>query len=74
MRAARWAGLEIMRDGQAVSKVRTGDNSQYSMAGTTVTLELKAGQDIWVQHIAESDSNAIDGAMFPTFSGHLIQM
>ncbi|KAH3819207.1 hypothetical protein DPMN_120940, partial [Dreissena polymorpha] len=74
MRGARWAGLEIVREGVAVSKVRTGDGSEYTMAGTTVTLALRAGQDVWVRHIDESDSNAIDGETFPTFSGHLLQV
>lgn len=61
-------------DGNSVAKVRSGDSAQYTMAGTSVVVTLKAGQDVWVEHIAESDSNAILGQTFSTFSGYLIQI
>lgn len=61
-------------DGNPVAKVRSGDSAQYSMAGTSVTVELTTGQDVWVEHIPESDSNAILGQSYTTFSGYLVQV
>ncbi|XP_045165712.2 complement C1q-like protein 4 [Mercenaria mercenaria] len=73
MNPGHWAGVEIVKDGVAIAKIRTGDSKQWTMAGTSVTTEMMAGEDVWVQHIAESDSNVFYGQSFSTFSGHLIQ-
>jgi hypothetical protein len=63
----------LFSDGVPIAKLRTGDSAQWTMAGKTVTAELNAGQDVWVEHIPESDSNVFYGQSFSTFSGHLIQ-
>ncbi|XP_045165295.2 complement C1q-like protein 4 [Mercenaria mercenaria] len=73
MNPGHWTGVEIVKDGVAIGKLRTGDSAKWTMAGTSVTAELTAGQDVWVEHIAESDSNVFYGQSFSTFSGHLIQ-
>lgn len=64
----------FVADDSPVARVRSGDSSDYTMAGTSVTVKLRAGQDVWVQHISESDSNAILGQSFSTFSGYLVQI
>ena len=58
---------------QAVAKTRAGDSSYYTMGMNVVTLQLRAGDDVWIRHIRESDSNYISGYGFPTFSGYLVE-
>ncbi|KAL3852120.1 hypothetical protein ACJMK2_015803 [Sinanodonta woodiana] len=66
-------GAEIVKNGEPVAKARTGDASYYTMGTNIVTLQLQKGDDVWVEHINESDSNKLEGQSFSTFSGHLIQ-
>jgi len=73
MNPGHWAGVEIVRDNTPVAKARTGDDAKWSMATAVVTLYMKAGQDVWVEHIAESDNALIYGQDTSAFSGHLIQ-
>ena len=35
-----WAGLEIVRNGNPIAKVRSGDSQHYSMSATAVTAEV----------------------------------
>ena len=63
----QWSGVEVMHDGTAVAKIRTGDGNNWSMAATVVTLAMTSGEDVWVEHIVESDSNTLYGKTFPRF-------
>ena len=56
-----------------MAKTRSGDSSYQTMGLNAVTLELKSGDDVWVRHIRESDSNYLSGETFPTFSGYLLE-
>ncbi|KAL3852115.1 hypothetical protein ACJMK2_015798 [Sinanodonta woodiana] len=66
-------GAEIVKNGEPVAKARTGDASYYTMGTSIVTLQLQKGDDVWVDHISETDSNKLEGQSFTTFSGYLIQ-
>ncbi|KAL4226523.1 hypothetical protein ACF0H5_014508 [Mactra antiquata] len=68
-----WVGIEIVKDGVPIGKLRTGDSAQYTMASTTVNVEMMKGEDVWVEHLPESDSNKFYGKTMSTFSGHLIR-
>ncbi|KAK3609820.1 hypothetical protein CHS0354_029860 [Potamilus streckersoni] len=65
-------GAEIVKNGEPVAKARTGDASYYTMGTNIVTLQLQKGDDVWIEHISETDSNKLEGQSFTTFSGHLI--
>ena len=56
-----------------MAKTRSGDSSYYTMGMNVVALQLTAGDDVWVRHIRESDSNYLSGQGFPTFSGYLLE-
>ncbi|KAK3600628.1 hypothetical protein CHS0354_031542 [Potamilus streckersoni] len=66
-------GAEIVKNGEPVAKARTGDASYYTMGTNIVTLQLQKSDDVWVEHISETDSNKLEGQLFTTFSGYLIQ-
>ena len=69
---AKWSGMEIVKNGQPIAKVRTGDNAYYSSATNVATAQLAKGDDVWVRHIRESDNNVLYGLYITSFTGHLV--
>ncbi|XP_053377484.1 complement C1q tumor necrosis factor-related protein 4-like isoform X2 [Mercenaria mercenaria] len=66
-------GMEIVKNGESVAKTESGDSSYYTMGTNVVALDLKAGDEVWVRHIDQSDSNIINGQSHTSFSGYLIE-
>ncbi|KAH3881290.1 complement C1q tumor necrosis factor-related protein 3-like [Dreissena polymorpha] len=72
--ATTWIGLELVVDGQAIARVKTGDNGYYNQATNVVSARVTSGSDVWVRHMTVSDNNRVvgDGGFFTSFSGYLI--
>ncbi|KAL4226398.1 hypothetical protein ACF0H5_014381 [Mactra antiquata] len=66
-------GLEIVKNGISCTKVKSGDDSYYTMGTNAVALDLQAGDEVWVRHVNESDSQTINGEGYTTFSGYFIE-
>ncbi|XP_060576103.1 cerebellin-1-like [Ruditapes philippinarum] len=66
-------GMELVKNGEPMAKTVSGDNSYYTMATNVVDLDLKAGDEVWVRHANQSDSNYINGESHTSFSGYLIE-
>ncbi|XP_052780134.1 protein HP-25 homolog 1-like [Mya arenaria] len=69
-----WLGLELVRDGVVIGRVKTGDNGYYNQGTNVINARLKATNDVWVRHMTDSDNKHVvaDGGYFTSFSGHLI--
>ncbi|WAR25205.1 C1QL4-like protein, partial [Mya arenaria] len=65
-------GLSLVLNGEAVTKVQSGDSSYYTMGTNAVALKLVAGDEVWVRHTDQSDSNSIQGESTSSFTGYLI--
>ncbi|XP_052778403.1 complement C1q-like protein 4 [Mya arenaria] len=67
-------GLSLVLNGEAVTKVQSGDSSYYTMGTNAVALKLVAGDEVWVRHTDQSDSNSIQGESTSSFTGYLIDV
>ncbi|KAK3609823.1 hypothetical protein CHS0354_029863 [Potamilus streckersoni] len=66
-------GLDLKKNGVVIARSRSSQDSYgyYNMATNMVVVELKAGDDIWIEHTT-ADSNTIFGRSMTSFSGQLI--
>ncbi|XP_052778373.1 caprin-2-like [Mya arenaria] len=74
-RAGYQVVADIMLNGTPVVKLRSGNDNQVNTVTNGVALNMKAGDDLWVQHDHSiSDSNRLfkDEGLLTTFSGHLV--
>ncbi|KAK3609815.1 hypothetical protein CHS0354_029854 [Potamilus streckersoni] len=66
-------GLDLKKNGVVIARSRSSQDSYgyYNMATNMVVVELKAGDDVWIEHTT-ADSNTIFGRSLTSFSGQLI--
>ena len=72
--ASMWTGVELVKNGVAVGRVKVGDYGYLAVGTNIVNVRLSAGDDIWVQHMTNLGSHVIpanDGG-FAMFTGHLV--
>ncbi|XP_045166072.1 complement C1q-like protein 4 [Mercenaria mercenaria] len=69
-----WIGVELVKDGAVIARVKTGDNGYWNMGTNVITAHLNAGDDVWVRHMSDSDNKQVvaQSGYFTSFSGHLI--
>lgn len=74
-KSTMWIGLELVRDGTVIARVKTGDNGYWNLGTNVITIRLNAGDDVWVRHMTDTDSKHVvaDKGFFTSFSGHLIK-
>ena len=73
--ASMWIGLELVRDGAVIGRIKTGDNGYWNMGTNIITAHLNTGDDVWVRHMSDTDNKRVvsGGGYFTMFTGHLIK-
>ncbi|KAL3852124.1 hypothetical protein ACJMK2_015807 [Sinanodonta woodiana] len=66
-------GLDLKKNGVVIARTRSSQDGYgyFNMATNIVVTELKAGDDVWIEH-STADSNIIFGRNMTSFSGQLI--
>lgn len=69
-----WAAVELVKNGVAVGRVKTGDYGYWAVGTNIVNIRLATGDDVWVQHITNTGSHIVParGGGFVMFTGHLV--
>lgn len=70
-----YIALELVKNGVAIGRVRTGDQSYYAIGTNIINVHLNAGDDVWVRH-EESVGNdrvmSLAGG-YTMFTGHIVR-
>lgn len=72
--SSMYIGVELVKNGMAVGRVKTGDYGYIAIGTNIVNIRLAMGDDVWVRHMSNIGSNkipAFDGG-FGMFTGHLV--
>ena len=73
--SSMYIGLDLVKDGTVVGRIKTGAYGYRDVGTNIINLYLDSGNDVWVQHSTDSDSNKVlaEKGFYTSFTGFLVK-